>query len=227
MDVRISPFPTAVWHVDPQHPEATIIARAASIIRKGGVVVYPTETFYGLGVDPTLDEAVLRVYRIKERSLDKPLPIIAADTRAVVELVAEWPRKAQRLADAFWPGPLTLVLSATSVLAPSIHARTGKIAIRVSSHPTARALSAAVGGLLTSTSANLSDRPASGDPRQISPDLVAQVDGFVDGGVLPGDRPSTIVDLSVSPPELLRLGCVSWERILGVLSLLQKGLGTG
>lgn len=202
-----------LWRVAPQDPDPEILRRIGALLRDGGVIVYPTETFYGLGAVPSLDDAVRRVFLIKGREGAKALPLIAADTEAARRAVSDWPTEADRLSGEFWPGPLTLLLPAASFLPPAVHARTGKIAVRVSSHPVARALAAAAGGLLVSTSANLAGEPACTDPEELSETLLARVDGMVLSGRLPGGLPSTIVDLCSQPPGLVRAGCLPWERI--------------
>jgi len=172
-----------------------------------------------LGGHPMLKATIGRIYSIKGRLLDKPLPLIATDMKSILAWMDEWPHMAQQLAEVFWPGPLTLVLPARRILASRLHESRGKIAIRISSHPVCKALSAAAGGLLVSTSANFSDQPASNDPLQISPELMSKVDGILDAGTLSGKLPSTIVDVSTFPPQLLRRGCIPWERITNVLGL--------
>lgn len=210
----ISPMlTTPVWKIDPQQPEPLWITHAAALILKGGVIIYPTETFYGLGGHPGMKAAIERIFRIKERDFNKPLPLIAAHMEAVREAVGSLPPAAEKLAAAFWPGPLTLVLPLASRLPSMLHAATGKIAVRISPHPVARDLAAAVGGLLIATSANAAGRPACRDPEEIPAPLIRQVDGLLDAGSLPGGAPSTIVDVSVEPPRLVRDGVLPWEEI--------------
>jgi L-threonylcarbamoyladenylate synthase len=193
------------------------MAWAASVVRHGGVIVYPTETFYGLGGRPDLEETVERIYLIKGRDFKKPLPLIAADLDAVRRAVAQWPPVAEKLAQAFWPGPLTMVLPASPHLPQLLHAHTGKAAVRISSHPVAGVLAASVGGLLIATSANIAGDPASSSPDRLSSMLLLKVDGILDGGELPGVAPSTIVDVSVAPPRLLREGRLHWREIDSVI----------
>jgi L-threonylcarbamoyladenylate synthase len=181
-------------------------------------VVFPTETFYGLGGDPWHSAAVERIFCIKERDMRKPLPLIAADNAAVRQVTARWPGVADLLAQAFWPGPLTLVLAASTLLPPALHAHTGKIAVRVSSHAVAQEIAIAVGGLLISTSANLSGQPACRHPDKLAGKLLAQVDGVLHAGPTVGGQPSTLVDVTVHPPQLVRAGAIGWERIEAVLS---------
>jgi L-threonylcarbamoyladenylate synthase len=215
---RASSTAARVCAVDPLHPDAAAIAWAASCITRGGLVVFPTETFYGLGGDPWHAAAVERIFVIKVRDLRKPLPLIAADDAAVRQIAANWPGVADLLARAFWPGPLTLVLAASPLLPPALHAHTGKIAVRVSSHAVARELAASVGGLLVATSANLSGHPPCRHPDELGGKLLSQVDRVLHAGPTVGGQPSTLVDVTVHPPQLVRAGAIGWERIEAVLS---------
>jgi L-threonylcarbamoyladenylate synthase len=211
---------TRIWKVDPHHPQREILAEAAGLLAAGGVIIYPTETFYGLGANARMLMAVRRIYRIKGREFSKPLPLIAANQEAVYDAVAVWPRAAQRLAQAFWPGPLTLILRAAPHILPQVHGHTGKIGIRISSHPVAQALAAAADGLLTATSANQTKEKACRTLAEIPAEFLTLADGLVDAGACGGDYenlPSTIVEADVFPPRLVRAGCVPWERLLQVM----------
>ena len=190
--------------------------RAAAVLSREGVLIYPTETFYGLGGDPRMEPVVDRIYRIKGRDSGKALPLIASDLPAARKAVSLWPETAERLAAAFWPGPLTLLLPAAPSLPPALHAGTGSIALRISSHPLARALAERAGGLLIATSANRSGEPACRRVVDIPAALAALVDVVIDGGELPGGLPSTIVAVTPSGIELVRSGCISFEDVLGV-----------
>ncbi len=213
--MKLSTFSSAapILRINPQDPDEEIIKRAASVMLAGGLVIYPTETFYALGAHPMLEKAVARVFEAKGRDFQKPLPLIASSVEAALRAVAEWPSVAERLARAFWPGPLTLILPASSDAPPLLHARTGKIAMRVSSHPIAGALAGAMGGLIISTSANPADHPACSDPEDFSTAFLAKVDGLLHAGPVPGQSPSTIVDLSSEQPRLVRAGCIPWEDV--------------
>jgi L-threonylcarbamoyladenylate synthase len=206
-----------VWTIDPEDFRPELLRGAAAIISAGGVIIYPTETFYGLGGSPSNERTVERIYRIKGRRFDKPLPLIASDIEAVQSAVSAWPEAAEKLAQAFWPGPLTLVLPASSLLPALLHAGTGNVAIRVSPHPATRYLAACAGGVLIATSANRAGEPAPANPRAIPKDLLDQTGGLVDCGSLPGGLPSTIVDVCAGPPRLLRSGRLAWEAVGGVL----------
>ena len=204
---------TQIWKVDPQHPESQIVSLAGKVLSRGGVIIYPTETFYGLGGNPKLPAVVERIFRIKGREFSKPLPLIASNLEAVYRAVAEWPMSAERLARAFWPGPLTLVLRAARIFC-HVHGDTGKIAIRVSSHPVSQALAAKAGGLLIATSANQAGQRAYRTPTEMPGEFLALVDGLIDAGPmrrkLAGSLPSTIVDVSLLPLGVH--GCILGSR---------------
>jgi L-threonylcarbamoyladenylate synthase len=193
------------------------IARAADVLRGGGVLAYPTETFYGLGALASDRAAVARLVAAKLRPDGKPLPLLAADLSQVAQVVARLEPAAQRIADALWPGPLTLVLPAATGLAPEIPAGTGTVAIRVPGSDVARRLARLAGGAIVSTSANLSGEPPPAAARDLSPPLLARIDGVLDAGPAPGGLPSTIVVLEGGEPRLLREGPVSLERVRAVL----------
>ena len=193
--------------------EIAALRDAASILRSGGLVVYPTETFYALGVMPEIAEAVEMVFEKKGRDFTKPLPLIASDREAVLSAASEWPEPAEALARVFWPGPLTIVIQASASLPPVLHAGTGKIAIRVSSHPVASLLARAAGGLIVSTSANRAGELPPSSPGAVARELLQSVDAFIDGGDLPGGLPSSIVDVTVRPAVLIRAGKIGREEI--------------
>ncbi len=205
-----------LWQVDASLPEpemVEVLSEAASIVRMGGVIVYPTETFYGLGGNPFNVSAIQRIYAIKGREFQKPLPLIADRMESVRKVAAEWSSEALEMAERFWPGPLTLILSLTGLLPTFVHGGSGKIAIRISPHPVARVLAALCGGVIISTSANISGTPPFSDLSRTPVEMKEKVDGLVDAGVLSGKLPSTIVDVTVRPPKLIREGAVPWEYV--------------
>lgn len=208
--------PPRIWKTDSRSPDLETITQAASLLKAGGIVIYPTETFYGLGGVPSLESAVERICMAKGREERKPLPLIASNVGCVLQAVADWPTVAARLAEAFWPGPLTLVLHAVSEIPYRVHGGTGKIAVRVSSHPVARALAEATGGMVISTSANFSGESPVQDADQISPALLSLVDGMLIAGKTGsqwGYLPTTIVDVCSPRPRLVRAGCLPWKAI--------------
>ena len=192
------------------------VRSAAEVLRRGGVVAYPTETFYGLGALARDHAAVERLSALKGRPAGKPLPLVAG-SRAQVEEVAELDGPAAALAEAFWPGPLTLVLPARSGLPPAISAGTGTVGVRVSGSEIARALALAAGGALVSTSANPADGPPPARPEDIDAALRARLDAVLDAGPAPGGSPSTVVAVDDRGARLVRAGAVPFRDVLAAL----------
>ena len=195
------------------------IVRTADRIRSGGVVVYPTETVYGLGADPFNPVAFERIFSLKGREAEKGLILLIRGRRDLDTLVADIPRAAEVLMDAFWPGPLTLVFPASPSLPDHLVGSTSTIALRVSDAPMASALLRHVGGPITSTSANRSGLPPARSAREALDTLGRNVDLILDGGTAPDSRPSTLVDVSVPHPRILRPGRISETDINRVLTL--------
>jgi L-threonylcarbamoyladenylate synthase len=188
--------------------------RAVAWIRRGGIVAYPTETFYGLGVDPAQPAAVDALFDLKGRDLTSAIPLLAAARGDVERWCGPLDAASGRLAEAFWPGPLALVLAAPAGIAPRVHAGTGTVAVRVPGHPAARALAAAAGVLLTATSANRSGEAAAARAEDLAGLARDSRVLVLDGGPTPGGAPSTIVDARTSPVRLVREGAVPWNRVL-------------
>ena len=189
------------------------IERAAAVLRRAGVVAYPTDTLYGLAADPRSAAAVDKLFNVKQRFPGHPIPLIAADLEQVDEAAIMTPM-AHRLAAAFWPGPLSVLLQAKPAVVPAVRAFDGSIAIRVPASDPARALARALGFCITSTSANLSGNPPTADPIELRRVLGDRVDDLLDGGPAPGGPPSTIVDARGDAVRLIRAGAVPWERVL-------------
>ena len=187
------------------------------LLHGGGVVIYPTETVYGLGGDPRIPGVLEKIYAIKGRPSGKPVPLIAADLDAVREWVVWHSDPLDRLVARFWPGPLTLVLEALPHVPPPLLSADGTLAVRVSSHPVAGMLATACGGWLVATSANFSgERPVS-EAAALPPALLDAVDGLVDGGTLPVSPPSTLVAVRFHPRgfswSILREGAIPKETL--------------
>ncbi len=197
-----------VLRVDPDAPAPR---RAVETLRAGGVVVYPTDTVYGLGCDATNPAAVRRVFEIKGRPPDQPVPVLLGDVREAFDL-AEVGEGARRLMRRFWPGPLTLVLRSRGVVAEMVTAGTGTVGLRVPDHPVPRALVRACGFPLVGTSANSTGRPAPVSVPQVLSDLDGRVELVLDGGRLRG-RPSTVVDCTGDRPRVIRPGPISAEAV--------------
>ena len=204
--------------VDPQFPDQEMIGKAAQWIKKGGLVVFPTSTFYGLGAHAFNPSAVQSVFRVKERRPQKPILVLIACLADLIPLVQSVPMVARRLINAFWPGDVTLVFHASDVLPPNLTGHTGKIGIRLAAHPVASALVKAVGSPITGTSANLSGKGGCMSVTNLDPQIRSQVDLVLDGGELGGGKGSTVVDVTAVPPKILRAGLISAEKIRAVLS---------
>jgi len=203
--------------LDPMAPADAGVAAAAAIVRQGGVVAFPTETFYGLAADATSEAAVARVFEIKGRARDVAIPLIVADRTQVEACVGALPPAGVALAEAFWPGPLTLVIRAAPGLPPLLLGGGDTVAVRVSSHPVARALARAAARPITATSANRSGAEPTARPEVVLRELGSTIDAILDGGACAGGAPSTIVDVTGGAPRLVRAGAVPWDRVLHCL----------
>jgi len=197
---------------DPVVPGEAAIAEAAAVLRRGGVVAFPTDTLYGLAVDPRRDEAVGRLFALKGRDAGAAIALIAADA-SQAEGAGRFGPVERRLAAAFWPGPLTIVVPAAAARSPPLSTR-GTVGVRVPAHAVARALAGALGACITATSANRSGAVAPVTAADVSEAFTDGVDLLLDAGPAPGGAPSTIVEVVGSGLTLHRAGAIAWERVL-------------
>lgn len=214
---RITQLVTDVLRVDPANPDKEVIARAAECLRAGGLVAFPTETVYGLGAHALDRCAIQRLFAAKERPAHDPLIVHIAAVDDMVPLVVDVPSAARELAVRFWPGPLTMVLPRSSRVPDEITAGLATVAIRVPSHPIARALIAHAGLPVAAPSANLFSRPSPTRASHVLADLDGRIDIIIDGGPTDVGLESTVIDLSVNPPTVLRPGAVGIEALRDVL----------
>jgi L-threonylcarbamoyladenylate synthase len=191
------------------------IKAAGFLLKEGGVVVYPTETVYGLGCVPSDTDAAQRVCEIKKRA-DKPLPLICSDIEAARKIV-EMNSAAERLAARFWPGPLTIVLPAKVKYSMWVNHGASTLGVRVSPQPVASRLAKETGGVIVSTSANISGDEPARSAQEAKEIFGNKVDIILDGGPSPGGESSTVVDLTGEEIWLLRKGPVSGEDIMAAL----------
>ena len=189
------------------------IERAADALRRGGIVAYPTDTLYGLAVDPRSDEAVARLYAAKGRDERAAVALIASDL-AQAQTAGTFGTAELRLAAGFWPGPLTIVVPATPGMSRLLSSERRTLGVRVPAQPVARALAAALGACITATSANRSGQAAAVTPDEVASALGEAVAVLIDDGPAAGGLPSTIVEVVGGAPVQHRPGAIAWERVL-------------
>lgn len=206
-----------VLSVDPRQPQPEVIARAAEVLRGGGLVAFPTETVYGLGANALDTAAVRRIFAAKGRPATNPLIVHVLDAQAARALAAEWPAAAATLAARFWPGPLTLVLAKRPIVPEATTGGGLSVALRSPSHPVARALIAAAGVPLAAPSANRSQAISATTAAHVRRSLGQRVDLILDGGPTPGGLESTVLDIRRDPPRLLRPGLLAAAELEAVL----------
>jgi L-threonylcarbamoyladenylate synthase len=197
------------------------LRQAASVVRSGGVIAFPTETFYGLGVTPFDQEAVGRLFAAKGRSRTaSPILVLIRAPEELRELVKDIGPNAELLMKACWPGPLTLVFVASARVPELLTAGTGTVGVRLSAAPLVHRLLDAIDGPLTGTSANRTGAAPATTAREVEQSLGDGVDLILDGGSTPGGLPSTVVDTTVVPARLVREGRVSRSTLLSVVGSL-------
>lgn len=184
------------------------IETAKKTILSGGLVAFPTESFYGLGVNSLDQKAIRRLFQVKKRRSNQPILILLPSLESLDQYALNIPGTAYKLIERFWPGGLTLIFQAAPGISPLLTAGTGKIGIRLSGHPVAAALVKAVGLPLTATSANLSGRPPCSGADEVLKSLGQSIDIILDGGRTTGKIGSTLMDVTVDPPQVLRQGMV-------------------
>jgi L-threonylcarbamoyladenylate synthase len=197
---------TTVHRVDARHPDGPGLDAAAAVLKTGGTVAFPTESFYGLGADALDPEAVARVFHIKGRAESNPVLVLVDSVERALSLVAGAGTEVRALMARHWPGPLTLVLPAGPAVPPAISAGTGTVGVRVPGHPVTLALLRAASRALTGTSANRSGEPPPSRADEVARQLPGLVDVILDGGPTAGGTGSTVADCTVWPPRILRQG---------------------
>ena len=208
---------TRIIKINPEKPEPEKIDEAVAILKSGGVIGFPTETFYGLGADARNEAAIGKIFDIKGRDFKNPILVVIGGPQQMKALTDEIPQDAKTLMDRFWPGPLTIVLRASASVSPRLTAGIGRIGVRFTSHPVARELSRALGGPITATSANLSGAPECSSSAAVLAQLEGRIDAVVDGGRTPGGKGSTIVDVTGETVQILREGVIPPAIILDTL----------
>ena len=198
-----------ILKVSADYPEESVLTRAAAVVICGGVIAYPTETFYGLGVDATNVQAIHKIFTVKGRDFHNPISVIIGERKNVYPLVRNVTLTTEKLMDSFWPGPLTIVFMASAEVSPLLTAGSGKIGIRLSSHKGAMRIAQIMGRPLTATSANLSNQPECARATEVIKQIGNKIDAIVDFGKTIGDKVSTIIDVTCDPLVILREGAIS------------------
>ncbi len=204
--------------IDPCSPNPDVVLQTVRLLDAGGIVAYPTDTLYGLGVSGINCDAVDRLFALKQRRSDKPVPLIVESARSAGRYATHINDAACKLMEAFWPGPLSLVLAASESIPDQTHGATGTVALRVPAAPFARAVAHELGAPLTATSANVAGCPPSVTAREVQKLFQDRIDLIIDGGPAANEIPSTIVDVTGERAILLRKGaisCTALEDVLG------------
>ena len=197
------------------------MARAVEVLRAGGVVAIPTDTLYGLAASAFDADAVQKIFEIKGRDRGIALPLLLGDKEDVSLYASPVPAAAWRLIERFWPGPLTIVLPRTDRVPEDVTGGRSTVALRVPDHPVPRLLARRLGTPITGTSANLSGAEPARSAAGVARQLGVMLDMVFDGGTLPESTPSTIVDLAVSPPRVVRSGAISEHELAGVIDVIR------
>jgi L-threonylcarbamoyladenylate synthase len=198
------------------------LAEAVAVLKGGGLVAYPSDTVYGLGVAASDERAVARVFTVKGRLSEKPLPLLLADAGDMIPLCAEVPAAAKLLAERLWPGPLTLVLRRSPAFHSAALVGGEDVAVRVPDHPFLRELIRALGEPITGTSANRSGQTSCRTAREVQRELGDAVDLIINGGPSRVGRESTVVDITTDALKMLRQGAISRREIERAL---RQGVG--
>ncbi len=206
-----------VIRVDPYSPDLSLVREAAELVKKGGLAVFPTRCLYGLGADIYLKNSVARVFYAKNRHRNRPVSILIPSIRELEKFAADVSGAAEKLISAFWPGRVTIVFPAGETVPAILTGNTGKIGIRVPSHPVAAALLCCLEHPLTGTSANLSGSPGCSSVSELPTGIMQEAAAVLDAGPLEGGAGSTVVDAAVDPPVVLREGLVPEAEIRRIL----------
>lgn len=214
---------TIVLKVDPKRPEQVKIKKAASIIKSGGLVVFPTETVYGLGANAFDRKAVERIFETKGRPSDNPLIVHIYSKKQLNDITQEVPDKAKKLAEKFWPGALTMIFKKKEIIPPEVTCGLNTVAVRMPSHKVARALCKSTGVPIAAPSANSSGRPSITSGKHAIEELLGKVECIIDAGNTDIGLESTVIDMSSKVPEILRPGGVTAEDIRAVCGKIKVG----
>ncbi len=207
-----------VYRVDPESPNAEVINLAATVLRDGGIIVFPTETVYGLGALADSKFGPHEIFEVKVRPADMPIPLLVETEDALDTWGVDVPEYAHKLAQAFWPGAVTLVVKASEKVPRDFRAPNGTIGIRSPKHEVVMELIQAAGGPIFATSANTHGNPAPGSFEEVEPRIISHADVSLNGGETEHQQASTVVDCTGSAPVVLREGAISSDEITAALA---------
>ena len=208
---------TIIKKIDKNHENTDIIGEAGRILKEGGLVAFPTETVYGLGADALNEDAAKKIYAAKGRPSDNPLIIHITNMKALEKIVSEIPEKAKKVAEKYWPGPLTMIFNKSAIVPYGTTGGLDTVAVRMPVHEIAREVIDAGGGYIAAPSANTSGRPSPTKAEHVAEDLTGRIDMIVDGGPVQIGVESTILDVTVEPPMILRPGAITKEMMEDVI----------
>jgi len=203
--------------INPEFPNPQILKETAEIIRRGGIVIFPTRSLYGLAGDALNPEAVSRIFKIKSRPSTKPLLVLVKNHEALESIVQDIPTQARQLMKEFWPGKLTIIFSGRQTLSNILTGNSGKIGVRLPGYPIALALATLLDNPITATSANLSGQPGVADIQNLDSTIFHKVDLVLDAGTLLGGTGSTVVDVTEKKCRIIREGIISAEQVFAAL----------
>ena len=213
---------TILEKIDKNQNNTDIIREAGRILKEGGLVAFPTETVYGLGADALNEDAAKKIYAAKGRPSDNPLIIHITNMKALEKIVSEVPEKAVKVAEKYWPGPLTMIFNKSDIVPYGTTGGLDTVAVRMPVDAIAREVIDAGGGYIAAPSANTSGRPSPTTAQHVAEDLTGRVDMIVDGGAVEIGVESTILDMTVEPPMILRPGAITkemFEKVIGEVTI--------
>lgn len=205
---------TEIISINPRDPDPASMRKAVEYIKDGQVIAYPTETFYGLGVDVYNEKAIKKLYKLKQRDYGLPISILVHDLEMLGRVVTEIPDSARQLIKSFWPGPLTILFPAHKSISKALTTNTGKIGVRISSHPVATALVTGLGRPITTTSANLSSFPPSLNLKHVRNYFGDRLACILDAGECEPSRGSTVVDVAGDTMAIVRDGAIPADEVI-------------
>lgn len=212
---------TKIIKINFKNPETSKIKEAANIIKKGGLVAFPTETVYGLGANGLDKKAVKKIFLVKGRPQDNPLILHISEIKQMHSLVNEIPNNAKKLIKKFWPGPLTIILKKTKIVPGMVTCGLDAVAIRMPDNKIALELIKYAGVPIAAPSANISGRPSPTNAKHVAEDLMDNIDMLIDGGNTTIGIESTVIDLTQNPPVILRPGKITQKQIEKIIGKLQ------